>query len=518
YTKTFAMFFAALLSITLVPVLMTWFIRGKITPEAKNPVNRFLIWIYKPVVDFVLKHRWVTIISAVFLLLITIYPISKLGSEFMPPLNEGDILFMPTASPGIAIDEASKLLNLQNRLIKEFPEVKTVFGKAGQAETSTDPAPLSMIETTIQLKPESEWRPGVTREGLIAEMNEKLKLPGLPNIFWMPIQTRTQMLTTGFRSNLGIKVFGKDLNEINDVSVSIEKALTDFPETRSVFAERATGGRYLDFEVDREAIARYGLKVDDVNMAVESAIGGATIANTVEGRERYPINVRYNRVFRDDINALGNVLVMTPSGSQIPLSHLAKIRFKSGPPSVRSENGQLVGFVFVDTLASDIGGYVQKATQRIRDQVQFPSGYYMEWAGSFEYLERAKQILIVVVPMTLLIIFVLIYLNTKSAIRTGIVFLAVPFSLIGAFWLLYFMGYNMSVATWVGLIALAGIDAETGVVMLLYLDHAFDARKAAGKMNTTSDLIEAIEEGAVQRIRPKMMTVCAILFGLLPIL
>lgn len=518
FTKTFAMFFASLLSITLVPVLMTWFIRGKIKPEAENPINRFLIWIYQPMVDLVLRFRKTTILLALVALGLTIIPISKLGSEFMPPLNEGDILYMPTAIPGIAISEAVKVLQEQNRVLKEFPEVETVFGKAGQAETSTDPAPLSMFETTIQLKPVEEWRPGLTWEKLIAEIDEKTKTPGMANVFWMPIQTRTQMLTTGFRSNLGIKVFGKDLEEINTLAVEIEKALSDLPETRSVFAERTTGGRYLDIEVNRDAIARYDLKVEDVNMVVESAIGGNTIAQTVEGRERYPISVRFARAFRDNINALKQILVPAPNGAQIPLSSVANIRFRSGPPSVRSESGQLVGFVFVDTTASDIGGYVNAAAQRIRERVDFPPGYYIQWAGSFEYLQRAKETLMVVVPMTLLIIFVLIYLNTKSAIRTAIVFLAVPFSLIGAFWLIYLLGFNLSVAVWVGLIALAGIDAETGVVMLLYLDHAFDDRKAQGKMQSMPDLIAAVEEGAVQRIRPKMMTVCAILFGLLPIL
>ncbi|MDE1171736.1 MAG: CusA/CzcA family heavy metal efflux RND transporter [Verrucomicrobium sp.] len=518
YTKTFAMFFAALLSITLVPVLMVWFIRGRITPESENPVNRFLIWIYRPLVDWVLRFPKTTIALSVLALALTAVPVVKLGSEFMPPLNEGDLLYMPTAIPGIAIDEAVKVLQGQDRILKSFPEVETVFGKAGQAETSTDPAPLSMFETTVQLKPKEEWPKGMTWDKLVEEINQKTKTPGMANVFWMPIQTRTQMLTTGFRSNLGIKVFGKDLDGINGVATSIEKALSDLPQTRSAFAERTTGGRYLDIAADRDAIARYGLKIDDVNTVIESAIGGNTISQTVEGRERYPISVRFARDFRDSVEAIKQIPVPTPSGAQVPLSAVASVGFESGPPEVRSENGQLVGFVFVDTTASDIDGYVKAAEQRIGERVTFPPGTYIEWAGSFQSLQQAKQTLLFVVPMTLLIIFVLIYLNTRSAVQTSIVMLSVPFSLIGAFWLIYLLGYNLSVAVWVGLIALAGIDAETGVVMLLYLDQAYDERKTRGQMNSMADLFAAVKEGAVQRIRPKMMTVCAILFGLLPIL
>ncbi len=518
YTKTFAMFFAALLSVTLVPVLMVWFIRGKITPEAKNPVNRLLIWLYRPAVDWVLRFRKATIALSLLALVVTVIPILRLGSEFMPPLNEGDLLYMPTAIPGIANDEAVKILQKQNQVLKSFPEVETVFGKAGQADTATDPAPLSMFETTLQLKPREEWPAGVTWDGLVDQIDRKLKTPGMANVFWMPIQTRTQMLTTGFRSNLGIKVFGKDLGEINTVATGIEQALSDLPHTRSVFAERTLGGRYLDIVPDRDAIARYGLKIDDINSIVESAIGGATVSQAVEGRERYPISVRLARDFRDTPEAIGQIPVMTPGGGQVPLSTLASIQFQSGPPEVRSENGQLVGFVFVDTTASDISGYVKAAARRIGERVQFPPGYYIEWAGSYQSLQEAKQTLAFVIPMTLLIIFVLIYLNTRSTARTLIVLLSVPFSLVGAFWLIYLLGYNLSVAVWVGLIALAGIDAETGVVMLLYLDQAFDERTARGAMNTEADLIAAVKEGAVQRIRPKMMTVCAILFGLLPIM
>jgi Cu(I)/Ag(I) efflux system membrane protein CusA/SilA len=518
FTKTFAMGFAALLGITLVPVLMMLLVRGKITPEAKNPINRFLIWGYRPFADFVLRFRWLTLIAAAAVLAATVIPFRRLGKEFMPPLNEGTILFMPTAVPGMSIGEATRILQVQDRLLKQVPEVATVFGKAGQAETATDPAPLSMFETVVALKPHDQWRPGMTWEKIIAEMNANLKTPGMANIFWMPIQTRTEMLTTGFRSVLGVKVFGPDLGGIQDLGVQIEKSLTDLPDTRSVFAERTTGGYFLDFTVNRKAAARYGLTVGDVNDVVETAIGGKTIGTTVEGRERYPISVRYARDYRGDLDALRRVLVPAPTGAQVPLGEIADLSYRTGPPSIRDENGQLVGFVFVDVTTGDIDGYVQAASARIAQRIHFPPGYYMQWAGQFEYLKSAEKRLAIVIPFTLLIIFVLIYMNTKSVARTAIVLLAVPFSLVGAFWLLYLLHYNLSVAVWVGLIALAGLDAETGVVMLLYLDHAWDKFHAAGRLATPADLHDAIIEGAVQRIRPKIMTVCAILFGLLPIM
>ena len=557
FTKTFAMFFAAMLGITVVPVLMLLLVRGRITPEIKNPVNRFLIWVYQPFFDLSLKlgvpllsfdwlpFQWLrvavlVVVAIAGLGIINWIPYSKLGSEFMPPLNEGTILYMPTAVPGMSINEATRILQIQDRMIAKVPEVERVFGKAGQSETPTDPAPLAMFETVVTLKPHDQWRPGMTWEKLIAEMNEKIKTPGMANIFWMPIQTRTEMLTTGFRTKLGIKVFGADLKQIENVAVDIEKALSDFPNTRSVFAERTTGGYFLDFDVNREAAARYGLRVGDVNDIIETAIGGKTIATTVEGRERYPISVRYARDFRDDLDSLKRVLVaapmsqaasapasMIPKGKvavpdtttpQIPISLLANISYKTGPPSIRNENGQLVGFVFVDIEGSDIEGYVRAASQRINERVKFPAGCYPQWAGQFEYLKDAQKRLWKVIPFTLLIIFVLIYMNTQSVTKTVIVLLAVPFSLIGAFWTLYLLGYNMSVAVWVGLIALAGLDAETGVVMLLYLDHAWEKHRDAGRMNSLTDLYAAVKEGAVQRIRPKIMTVCAILFGLLPIM
>ncbi len=518
YTKTFSMFFASLLAVTLVPVLMTILIRGKITPELKNPVNRFLIWAYQPLVNFVLRWRGLTLSCAVAILAITVFPFQKLGSEFMPPLNEGTILYMPTAVPGMSITEVTRILQIQDLEIRKIPEVQSVFGKAGQADTSTDPAPLSMFETMITLKPPEQWRPGMTWDKLIAEMNAKIKIPGMANIFWMPIQTRTEMLSTGFRSKLGIKVFGSDLGEIEKVGTQIEKTLSNFPNTRSVFAERTTGGYFLDFTVNREAAARYGLRVNDVNDIVETAIGGKTITTTVEKRERYPVNVRYARDFRQDLNALKRVLVPTPTGAQVPISLLADIQFHTGPPSIRDENGQLVGFVFVDVTTSDIDGYVRKASERIASTVKMPPGTYVQWAGQFEYLKAAERTLEVVIPFTLLIIFMLIYMNTKSVLKTVIVMLAVPFSLVGAFWTLYLLGYNMSVAVWIGLIALAGLDAETGVVMLLYLEQAWEKFCREGRMNSLSDLCDAVREGAVQRIRPKIMTVCSILFGLLPIM
>ncbi|MEP6936603.1 MAG: efflux RND transporter permease subunit, partial [Chthoniobacterales bacterium] len=435
-----------------------------------------------------------------------------------PPLNEGTMLYMPTAVPGMSITEATKILQIQDRMLKRIPEIGTVFGKAGQAESPTDPAPLSMFETVLTMKPPGQWRPGMTWDKLTAEMNANIKTPGMANIFWMPIQTRTEMLTTGFRSKLGIKVFGPDLGKIQEIGLQIEKALSNFPDTRSVYAERTMGGYFLDVNVQRETAARYGLTVGDVNNVIESAIGGKTISTTVEGRERYPISVRYARDFRDDLDALKRVLVATPTGAQVPISMLADINYKTGPPSIRDENGQLVGFVFVDITTTDLAGYVHRASEQLNKTIQYPPGYYMQWAGQFEYLQAAMKKLQVVIPLTLLIIFVLIYFNTKSVTKTCIVLLAVPFSLVGAFWLIYLLGYNMSVAVWVGIIALAGLDAETGVIMLLYLDHAWEKFRAEGRMNNSKDLHDAVIEGAVQRIRPKIMTVCAILFGLLPIM
>src|SRR5881392_3284732 len=518
FTKTFSMFFAAMLAITLTPVLMTLLIRGKIAPEAKNPLNRFLISVYEPALNFVLRFRGLVVLGALALLALTIFPFARLGKEFMPPLNEGTLLYMPTAVPGLSITEATKILQIQDRQLKKFPKSRLFLARPGQADTSTDPAPLSMFETIVSLKPFDQWPRGMTWDKFLGELNMNLRTPGMANIFWMPIQTRTEMLTTGFRSALGIKVFGPDLQGIENLAVQIETAIGDLPDTRSAFAERTVGGYFLDFDVNREAAARYGLTAGDVNDIVESAIGGKNITTTVEGRERYSVNTRYARDFRQDIDSLKRVLVPTPTGAQVPISLLADIRYKTGPPEVRSEDGKPVGFVFVDITSSDIDGYVRAASQRIAQTIQFPAGYYIQWAGQFQYLQEALQRLKIVVPFTLLIIFLLIYISTRSVIRTLIVLLSVPFSLVGAFWVLYLLGYNMSVAVWVGLIALAGIDAETGVVMLLYHDHAWDKFKAEGRMNSLRDLHDAVVEGAVQRVRPKIMTVCAILFGLLPIM
>jgi Cu(I)/Ag(I) efflux system membrane protein CusA/SilA len=425
---------------------------------------------------------------------------------------------MPTSVPGLPVAEASNILQVQDRLIKEFPEVQTVFGKIGRAETATDPAPLSMVETIITLKPEAQWRPGMTWDKLIDEMDAKLKFPGMANIWWMPIQTRTEMLTTGIRSNLGIKVFGPDLKVIEQIGIEIEKTLKDLPDTRSAFAERVTGGYYLDFEVRRDRAARYGLTVDDVNMIIESAIGGENITTTIEGKERYPVNVRYSRELRHNLDRLERVLVPTRTGAQVPLAELADIRFSTGAPMIYNEGGSKLAYVFVDVKGKSYGDYVEHAKEIIREKVKLPPGYYLAWTGQYEHIERMNKRLQIIVPITLFLVFLLIYFNTKSLTKTAIVLLAVPFSLVGAVWFLYLLDYNISNAVWVGLIALAGIDAETGIIMLLYLDLAYEDRKRKGMMATMEDLKEAIHFGAVKRIRPKFMTWGTTLIGLFPIM
>src|SRR5580704_10607572 len=435
FAKTFSMFFAAILGLVLVPVLMTWLIRGRITPEKKNPISALLITLYNPLVSFVLRFRWLTLGMAATALLLTWIPISRLGREFMPPLNEGTILYMPAAVPGISIREATRVLQMQDRILKSFSEVESVFGKAGQADTPTDPAPLSMFETVVQLKSPEQWPAGMTWQKLTAEMSEATKTPGMAQLFWMPIQTRTEMLTTGLRSVLGIKIFGPTLEGLQRIGIAIEGALADLPNTRSVFAERTAGGYFIDFAVNREAAARYGLRVDDVNQIVETAIGGNTVGVTVEGRERYPISIRYARDFRDNIDALKRVLVTTPAGEQIPISLLADVQYRTGASDIRDENGQLVSYVSIDTTSRDINGYVQAASRRINERVQFPPGFYMQWGGQFQYLQAAEKELAILVPITLLVIFGLIYFNTRSLTKTLIVILTVPFSLIGAFWL-----------------------------------------------------------------------------------
>jgi Cu(I)/Ag(I) efflux system membrane protein CusA/SilA len=518
FTKTYAMGFAALLSVTLTPALAALAIRGHIRSEDENPVSRVLIRAYAPVVRWVVRHRVPVVAAAIVLVAVSVPVFLRLGTEFMPPLNEGTILYMPTAPPGISITEAQRVLQMQDRELREFPEVERVFGKIGRAETSTDPAPLSMVETVVTLKPEAEWRPGMTYARLVQEMDQKLRYPGMPNTWWMPIQTRNEMLSTGIRSQLGIKVYGPDLATIERASVAIESALHDVPGTRSAFAERLTGGFYLDVDVDREAVARQGLRVRDVNEVVESALGGMNVSQTVEGRERYPIQVRYAADYREDPDALGRALVVTAPGAQVPLAQLAKIHYATGPDMVRSEAGQLVGFVFVDVADRPIVDYVRDAQRAVAKQVALPIGTRLEWAGQFESYERARDRLYLVVPLTLLIVGLLLYANTGSGVATAMVLLAVPFSLVGAVWLLWALGYNLSIAVWVGLIALAGLDAQTGVVMLLYLTLAHRARQAAGTLRSPSDLEEAIVEGAARRIRPKAMTVVAMIAGLLPLL
>ncbi len=518
FTKTFAMFFASFLSITLAPVLMVLLIRGRIHSEAKNPVSRFLIAIYQPVVRAVLRFKTITIALAVLMLLITIPAFSRLGSEFMPPLNEGMIFYMPTTLPGISVTQASRLLQIQDRILKNFPEVERVFGKAGRAETPTDPAPFSMMETTVMLKPEDQWRKGMTWDKLVEEMDRALRIPGVANAWTMPIKNRIDMLSTGIRTPVGVKIFGPDLKKIEEIGKQLESVLQPIAGTRTVFAERVTGGYYLDINIRRDAVARYGLMSGDVGMLIESAIGGESISSTVEGRERYPINLRYARELRDDPEKLARVLVPVMDGAQVPLGQIADIQLTAGPSMIKNEEGQLVGYVTVDMAGRDIGGYVEEAKRVVAQKIKLPQGYTLSWSGQYEYMQRAKERLIYVIPLTLLIIFVLLYLNFQSVAKTLIVLLSVPFALIGSIWLLYFLGYNLSVAVWVGIIALAGVAAETGVVMIVYLDEVYERRVREGSMTSMKDLYDAIIEGAVQRVRPKMMTVTAIIAGLLPIM
>jgi Cu(I)/Ag(I) efflux system membrane protein CusA/SilA len=517
FTKTYSMGFAAVLAVTLTPALAALLIRGKVRGESHNPINRWLVKAYAPVVRWVVTHRIAVIVVAAIAMVFTLPAYFRLKSEFMPPLNEGAILYMPTAPPGMSITEASDVLQRMDAELKAFPEVATVFGKMGRAETPTDPAPIGMVETVVVLKPRSEWREGMTWESLVREMDAKLSYPGMPNIWWMPIQTRTEMLSTGVRSPLGIQVFGDDIDQIERTSIEIERAVAKIPGTRSAFADRSTGGFYIDISVRREEAARFGLTVGDVNDVVQTAIGGMNISETVEGRERYPINVRYAREFRDDPELLQKVLVPTPGGAQVPLGQVADVETVTGPPMIRSEDGKLVGFVFVDT-DRPIADYVADAKAVVDREVTLSPGVRLAWVGQFRYFERAKEKLAIVVPVTLLLVFLLLYFNTRSLVETGVVLLAVPFSLIGAIWLLYLLDYNLSVAVWVGLIALAGLDAETGVVMLLYLTLAHRSWNAEGRLRTFGDLRESIVEGAAHRIRPKLMTVLTMMIGLIPIL
>jgi Cu(I)/Ag(I) efflux system membrane protein CusA/SilA len=534
YTKTFAMLFSAFLAVTLTPVLMTLFIRGKIRPEEKNPVSVVLHKLYEPIVAFALRFRKTVIITAIVIMALTAYPFVKMGSEFMPPLYEGTLFYMPVTMPGASVSEVSGLLQMQDKILKTIPEVAQVFGKAGRAETATDPAPLEMFETVINLKPEDQWRIGMTVDKLKDEMNDALSIPGVANSFTMPIKARIDMLATGIRTPVGIKILGPNLEEIEKIGLGLEHHLRDIPGTRSVYAERVMTGYFLDIEIRKNDAARYGLTVDDVGEVIQAAIGGMNLTTTVEGRARYPVNVRYPRELRNDVDKLKRILVPvmtagrpvafegaamaapTPS-LQVPLGEVADFRIVKGPTAIKSEEGLLTAYVFIDFSGRDVGGYVEEAKKKAAT-LKIPEGYRLTWSGEYEYLVKTHERLKVVIPLTLFLIFVLIYLNVRSVTKTMIVLLSVPFSLVGAFWFLYILNYNMSIAVWVGLIALAGLDAETGVVMLLYLDLAYDRWKKNGKMRNAQDLRESIMYGAVKRIRPKLMTVATILLGLVPVM
>jgi Cu(I)/Ag(I) efflux system membrane protein CusA/SilA len=560
YSKNLAMAIAAVLAITLDPAMRMLFTRmdykhfrpkwlsgvvntitvGRYYPEEKHPISKILFRIYEPACEFVLKYRKATIAGALVLMAVTVPVFFKLGSEFMPPLNEGTILYMPTTLPGISVTEAQSLLQTQDKILRATPEVERVFGKAGRAETSTDPAPFSMMETTVVLKPESEWRPAkrwysslpeflqrpfrhiwrdrITWEQLVNELDQKLQFPGVSNAWTMPIKARIDMLTTGVRTPIGIKVYGADLKEIEKIGTSLETILRGVKGTRSIFAERVTGGYFADFDIRREDIARYGLTIKEVEMIIMSAIGGEPVTTTVEGRERYTVNVRYARELRDDLDRLRRVLVPNMSGAQIPLEQLADIHLTLGPSMLRDENAMLVGYVYVDITGRDVGSYVAEAKKIVQEKLTLPAGYSLQWSGQYENMLRVKERLKVVIPLTIFIIFILLYMNTKSPVKAGIVMLAVPFSLIGAVWFLFILKFNVSIAVWVGMIALMGLDAETGVFMLLFLDLSYYDMVRQGRMKTFQDLKEAIIHGAVKRIRPKMMTVTAMFMGLIPIM
>ncbi|MFZ0427567.1 MAG: CusA/CzcA family heavy metal efflux RND transporter, partial [Acidobacteriota bacterium] len=518
FTKTYSMAAASVLAVTLIPVLMGYWIRGRIRSEKKNPISRFLIWVYDPILHFLLRWKWTVLLATVLTLGSMYIPYSRLGSEFMPPLWEGDLLYMPTTLPGISITKARELLQQTDKIIRTFPEVERVFGKIGRADTATDPAPLSMIETTITLKPEDQWRPGMTPKKLISEMNEAIQFPGVTNAWTMPIKTRIDMLSTGIKTPVGIKLSGPNLSVLQEMGEKIEAVVRNVPGTLSVYAERVMGGNFLDFDIDRKALARYGLTVGDVQDVIQSAIGGMNVTTTVEGLERYPVNIRYSRELRDSLQDLENILVSTPTGAQVPLGYLAHIQIKKGAPAIKTENSRPNAWIYVDISDVDVGTYVAMARRAVAEQVQMPAGYNIVWSGQYEYMQRAKQRLMYVIPMTLMIIFVIIYLNTRSVVETAIVLFALPFSMVGTFWFLYLLHYNLSIAVWVGIIALAGLAAETGVVMLLYLDVAYEEAVREGRMHTRKDLIDAIYHGAVTRVRPKIMTASVILAGLIPIM
>ena len=517
-TKTFAMAAAALLSVTLVPVLMGWFVKGTIRAEAANPVNRWAVQTYRPVLRWALRSRWLVLGGAVAILLLTLFPFFRLGSEFMPPLNEGSLMFMPNTLPAVSLTIQRRLLHVQDSILMAFPEVASVWGKAGRANTATDWAPISMVETVVNLKPESEWRPGMTQERLIAEMDQALRLTGAVNTWTMPIKNRTDMLSTGVRTTLAVKIFGPDLQTIQRIGQDIERVLAPLPGTGAVFAERSFGGRYLDIRPDADALARYGLTTGDAQEVIALALGGEEVTTTVEGRERYPVQVRYARDFRDDPTTIGRLLVGRADGPQVPLAQVADIRFAPGAPMIRSEGGYLYDQVSIDVRGRDVGSYVRDAQAVVAREVELPTGYWLRWSGQYEALERVKARLQVVVPLTLAIIALLLYLTFGSVTETAIVMLSLPFAVVGGVWIMWLLDYNLSIAVAVGFIALAGVAAETGVVMLVYLDHAWQEATRDGKRPGLAELVAAIEHGAVNRVRPKLMTVLAIMLGLVPVL
>jgi Cu(I)/Ag(I) efflux system membrane protein CusA/SilA len=523
YTKTFAMAAAALLSVTLVPALMILFVRGRILPEHSNPLNRFLIWLYRPVIRLALRFRAAVIVGALAVLAISLWPAMRLGTEFMPTLNEGTLFYMPTTLPGLSITKAAELLQTQNKIIKSFPQVASVWGKAGRASTATDPAPTEMFETVINLKPKSEWSPGMTVEKLIAEMDKALQFPGVSNTWTMPIKARIDMLATGIRTPVGVKVLGTDLVEMEKLARQIEAVIRTVPGTTSAYAERVIGGYYLNIDPDRLQLARYGLMVGDLQNLIAMALGAEPITTTVEGRERYSVSIRYPRDYRSDPQLISTqVLIPIAEGGTVPLGQVAKVSLAQGPANIRTENSQLAAYIFVDLRERDLGSYVADAQKAVAAQIKFPPGYYVTWSGQFEYLERARARLQLVVPLTILIIFLLLYLNFRRVTESLIVMLSVPFALVGGLWWMWWLGFNLSVAVAVGFIALAGVAAETGVVMLIYLDHAMKELHAQCEVErrpfTRDDLHAAVMAGAVERVRPKMMTVAAIMAGLLPIM
>lgn len=518
YTKTYAMAAAAILSVTVVPILMGYWIKGRILPEDRNPINRFLIRTYRPVIDFVLRFKWSTLLVAVLMLVSALYPLKRIGSEFMPPLYEGDLLYMPTTDPGLSITKARELLQQTDKIIKTFPEVASVFGKAGRAETATDPAPLSMFETIIRLKPEHQWREGMTSEKLIEEMDAAISYPGLTNAWTMPIKTRIDMLSTGIKTPVGIKVMGPNLQTLADLGQEIAAVLRDVPGTLSVFPDKAVGGNFYDFKINRAEAARYGLPVGDIQNVIMSAIGGMNVTSTVEGLERYPVNVRYSRELRDNLEDLRRVIIPTPVGTDIPLHYVADIRIRKGPPVIKSENARRTAWLYVDLRGIDVGTYVKNAKNVVDAAVDLPEGYSIVWSGQYEYMQRAQERLRLVIPITLLIIFLLLYFNFRNVQESLIVMLSLPFSLVGGIWLVYLLGYNLSVAVGVGFIALAGVTAEIGVIMLTYLDSAYNDKQLHGQMLGLADLKEAIMKGTAMRIRPIFMTVTAVIAGLIPIM